>query len=171
MTAGSQSSLTTTSQDSRCGVLAIAARKPTLRQVWEKQAAALWFSPERVFEGAREREPETSTWGAASRGSILAGKEYFVIDAVNWAVEHPSERWAVFSHADLLAAALSYEPGAATVGEAEWTIEALERDGKLHGAIGSERGRHCPTGGAESGLLAGAGEPQGSTLTRAMQCG
>ena len=119
--------------------------KGALRQVWEKQAATLRFSPEPVLEGAREREPETSTWGAASRESILAGNEYFVTDAVNWAVAHLSERQAVFSHADLLAAALSYEPGSATLKEAEWTVEVLERDGRLHGAIGPEHGRHWAT--------------------------
>ena len=89
--------------------------KGALRGVWEKQAAGLGFSPERVLDAAREREPETATWGRADRESLLAGKEYFVTDAIDWAVEHLSERQAVFSHADLLAAALSYEPGSATV--------------------------------------------------------
>ena len=145
--------------------------KGTLRQVWEKQAAALGFSPERVLDGAREREPETSTWGAASRGSILAGNEYFVTDAVNWAVEHLSERQAVFSQADLLAAALSYEPGSATVGEAEWTVEALERDGRLHGAIGPEHGRHWATEAAvarewETVGLMRAGKDAGERVMR-----
>ena len=145
--------------------------KGALRQVWEKQAAALGFSPERVLDGAREREPETSTWGAASRESILAGNEYFATDAVNWAVAHLSERQAVFSHADLLASALSYEPGSATVGEAEWTVEALERDGRLHGAIGPEHGRHWATEAAvarewETVGLMRAGKDAGERIMR-----
>ena len=97
-----------------------------LRQVWRKQAAALGFSPEAVLDAAREREPETATWGPASRESILAGGEYYATDAVNWAVAHLSERQAVFSHADLLASALSWEPGSATVAETEAAIEVLE---------------------------------------------
>ena len=94
---------------------------------------------------AAEREPETSTWAPASREALLSGEEYFVTGAVDWAVEHLSERQAVFSHADLLAAALSQEPGSVTLREAEWAIEVLERDGKLHGAIGPEHGRHWAT--------------------------
>ena len=119
--------------------------KGALRRVWEKQADGLGFSPRTVIEAAREREPETSTWGPASRDSILAGEEYYATDAVRWAVEHLSERQAVFSHADLLASALSWEPGSATVAEAEAAIDVLERDGKLHGAIGADHGRHWAT--------------------------
>ena len=119
--------------------------KGALRQVWNRQAQSLGFSPEAIMDRAAEREPETSTWGPASREALLLGEEYFVTGAVDWAVEHLSERQAVFSHADLLAAALSQEPGSATVQEAEWAIEALERDGKLHGAIGPEHGKHWAT--------------------------
>ena len=129
--------------------------KGALRQVWDRQAQSLGFSPEPIMDGAAEREPETSTWEPASREALFAGEEYFVTDAVNWAVEHLSERQAVFSHADLLAAALSQEPGSATVREAEWAIEALERDGKLHGAIGPEHGRHWAT---EAAVGAGMGD-------------
>ena len=119
--------------------------KGELRQVWDRQAQSLGFSPKPIMDLAAQREPETSTWDPASREALLSGEEYFVTDAVNWAVEHLSERQAVFSHADLLAAALSQEPGSATVQEAEWAVEVLERDGKLHGAIGPEHGRHWAT--------------------------
>ena len=77
--------------------------------------------------------------GAARRRGILRDRRGEL------AVEHLSERQAVFSHADLLAAALSHEPGSATAREAEWAIEVLERDGKLHGAMGPEYGRHWAT--------------------------
>ena len=145
--------------------------KGALRQVWEKQAEALGFSPQTVLDAAREREPETSTWGSASRESILAGGEYYATDAVNWAVEHLSERQAVFSHADLLASALSWEPGSATVAEAEAAIEVLERDGKLHGAIGQDHGKRWATEAAvarewETVGLMRAGRDAGERIMR-----
>ncbi len=145
--------------------------KGELRQVWERQALSLGFSPQPVMERAAEREPETSTWGPARREALLSGEEYFVTDAVNWAVEHLSERQAVFSHADLLAAALSAEPGSATVQEAEWAVEVLERDGKLHGAVGPEHGRHWATGAAvarewETVGLMRAGKDAGKRIMR-----
>ena len=46
--------------------------------------------------------------------------------AVEWAVAHLSEREAVFSRADLLAAALAWMPGAVSVEAAEKTIGALQ---------------------------------------------
>ena len=123
------------------------------------------------MDRAAEREPETSTWGPASREALLSGGEYFVTGAVDWAVEHLSEREAVFSHADLLAAALSAEPGSATVREAETAIEVLERDGKLHGAIGPEHGRHWATEAAvarewETVGLMRAGKDAGERIVR-----
>ena len=145
--------------------------KGELRQVWERQAHSLGFSPEAIMDRAAEREPETSTWGPASREALLSGGEYFATGAVDWAVEHLSERQAVFSHADLLAAALSAEPGSATVQEAETAIEVLERDGKLHGAIGPEHGRHWATEAAvarewETVGLMRAGKDAGERLMR-----
>ena len=53
-------------------------------------------------------------------------------DAVAWAMAHLSEREAVFSRSDLLAAALAHAPGAVTIGEAEHAVAALERGGALH---------------------------------------
>ena len=66
---------------------------------------------------------------------------------------------------------LSYEPGSATVGEAEWTVEALERDGRLHGAIGPEHGRHWATEAAvalewETVGLMRAGKDAGERVMR-----
>ncbi len=145
--------------------------KGELRQVWERQAQSLGFEPEAIMDRAAEREPETSTWGPASREALLSGGEYFVTGAVDWAVEHLSEREAVFSHADLLTAALSAEPGSATVQEAETAIEVLERDGKLHGAIGPEHGRHWATEAAvarewETVGLMRAGKDAGERIMR-----
>ena len=66
--------------------------KDALRQVWDRQAQSLGFSPEPIMDRAAERERETSTWEPASREALLSGEDYFVADAVNWAVEHLSER-------------------------------------------------------------------------------
>ena len=52
--------------------------------------------------------------------------------AVAWAVEHLSEREAVFPRTDLLAAALAWKPGSVTIGEAEAAVAKLEKDGALH---------------------------------------
>ena len=49
-----------------------------------------------------------------------------------WAVEHLSEREAVFARTDLLAAALAWNPGSVTIGEAEAAAARLEKAGTLH---------------------------------------
>ena len=53
-------------------------------------------------------------------------------EAVAWAMAHLSEREAVFSRADLLAAALSYAPGTLTVEAVEREVAGLEKAGTLH---------------------------------------
>ena len=53
-------------------------------------------------------------------------------EAVVWALAHLSEREAVFSRADLFAAALAHAPGAVTISEAEREVAALEKAGSLH---------------------------------------
>ena len=54
--------------------------------------------------------------------------------AMAWAVLHLSEREAVFSRTGLLAAALAWNPGAVTIGDAENTVARLEKAGTLHAA-------------------------------------
>ena len=54
--------------------------------------------------------------------------------AVAWAVAHLSEREAVFSRTDLLTAALAWDPGKVTVGEAEAALAEREAAGSLHAA-------------------------------------
>ena len=56
---------------------------------------------------------------------------------------HLSEREAVFSRSDLLAAALAHAPGAAAIGDVEREVAALEKAGTLHAV-------HLP--GAEDSL-------------------
>ena len=53
-------------------------------------------------------------------------------EAVAWAMAHLSEREAVFSRTDLLAAALAHAPGAAAIGDVEREVAALEKAGTLH---------------------------------------
>ncbi len=52
--------------------------------------------------------------------------------AIAWAMAHLSEREAVFSRADLLAAALSYAPGTLAVEAVEREVAGLEKAGTLH---------------------------------------
>ena len=52
--------------------------------------------------------------------------------AVAWALEHLSERESVFARSDLLAAALSYAPGALTIETVEREVARLEKAGALH---------------------------------------
>ena len=52
--------------------------------------------------------------------------------AMTWAVEHLSERDAVFARTDLLAAALAWKPGSVAIGEAEAAAARLEKEGALH---------------------------------------
>ena len=53
--------------------------------------------------------------------------------SVAWALEHISEREAVFARPALLAAALSYAPGSVGIEAVEREVVALEKAGALHG--------------------------------------
>ena len=118
-----------------------------LRAHWEKQARELGFdakalarpAPERAALAGGEMESgdpvATGQDGAAvSRGNGIGPSTGAARDAVAWAVAHLSEREAVFSRTDLLAAALAWEPGAVTVGDAERALGELVGDGTLHAA-------------------------------------
>ena len=145
--------------------------KGELRRSWSRQASELGFSAAAVTENAREREAAASTRGKADRDAAIAGKESFATDAVSWTVAHLGEREAVFSHADLLAGALSWDPGSATVREVERAVEVMERDGRLHGAAGLDPGRHWTTDAAiaresETIALMRTGQGAGKTIMR-----
>ena len=56
-----------------------------------------------------------------------------------------SEREAVFSRTDVLAAALSWEPGAVSIGEAERTVGEFQKSGVLHAANLPVRGESLTT--------------------------
>ncbi|MCY4487123.1 MAG: AAA family ATPase [Deltaproteobacteria bacterium] len=92
-------------------------------------------------------------------------------DTAAWAVEHLSERQAVFSHGDLLAAALAREPGAVTAEAAERAMATLEQDRVLHAARGLELGKHWTTDAAmaresEAIALMKAGQGAEKTIMR-----
>ena len=81
----------------------------------------------------------TEARGSPAAGSATsAGRDVLFPDrsapteAVAWSMAHLSEREAVFSRADLLAAALSYAPGSLTVEAVEREVAALEKAGTLH---------------------------------------
>ena len=76
------------------------------------------------FDG-RAQMPERDVSAGAAPSSPAA-------EAVAWALAHLSERAAVFSRADLYAAALAFAPGAVAIGDAEREVAALEKEGALH---------------------------------------
>ena len=61
-------------------------------------------------------------------------------EAVDWALAHLSEREAVFRGADLVAASLAHNPGAAAVEAIEREVNELKRSGQLHEAPALEGG-------------------------------
>ena len=83
-------------------------------------------------ESVREGAPQSPS---SRRGQAAeAIPESAAARAVEWAVAHLSEREAVFSRTHLLAAALAWNPGEVTVGEAEAAAGRLEKAGSLHAA-------------------------------------
>ena len=126
--------------------------REALQDSWREQAASLAFSPDALIEAARRRlsrgvDAEGPEAGA-SRDRDIAGPGETehgpgrdaargagpAAQAVSWAMEHLSEREAVFARSDLLAAALAWKPGAVSVQAAGQAIDALQRDGRLHAA-------------------------------------
>ena len=139
--------------------------KGELRQSWERQAAEIGFSAEAVRANARRAEREHPV------PDLFTDRGQPAVEAAAWAVEHLSERQAVFGHGDLLAAALAREPGAVTAEAAERAIGGLEHEGGLHVAKGLESGRHWTTDAAmaresEAIALMKAGQGAEKTIMR-----
>ena len=136
-----------------------------LHRSWERQAAEMGFSAETVRAKARRTERKLPA------PDLFTDRRQGAAEAASWAVEYLSERQAVFGHGDLLAAALSREPGAVTVEAAERAVSELEREGGLHAARGLDHGRHWTTDaamGRESGAIAlmRAGQDAGKAIMR-----
>ena len=117
-----------------------------LRAHWEKQAEALGFDAKAVARPALagSKKKRSGPVVAAPQGAAVSkangtapptgAASGAARDAMAWAVAHLSEREAVFSRTDLLAAALAWEPGAVTVDDAGSALGDLVRDGTLHAA-------------------------------------
>ena len=90
-------------------------------------------SPDPGPPTAAERHASPATGPAAEAGPDVPSPERSAgAEAVTWAMAHLSEREAVFTRADLLAAALSYAPGTLTVEAIEREVAGLEQAGTLH---------------------------------------
>ena len=139
--------------------------KGELRRSWERQAAELGFSAQAVRARARQAERKRPA------PDLFSGPVQAAGETAAWAVEHLSERQAVFSHGDLLAAALAREPGAVTAEAAERAIAGVEQEGELHGARGLKHGMHWTTDAAmaresEAIALMKAGQGAEKTIMR-----
>ena len=110
--------------------------KDALRESWQRQAADLGFDAHGLTARAAQHEAgrtadRESLAHAEGRAGTTQTKENAPDRAVAWAVEHLSEREAVFSRTSLLTAALAWRPGAVTIGEAEAAVARLEKAGTL----------------------------------------
>ena len=130
--------------------------REALQETWTRQAADLGFDATALVASAMERgrdgagrEPASAgeASGKASPPAALhadlfehAARTDPAREAVDWALAHLSERDAVFARTDLLAAALAYSPGSASIGEIERSVDALQREGRLHDAPALEGG-------------------------------
>ena len=97
--------------------------RDALRASWERQAAELGFEAHTLARPAPSREAGLET----------AAKEP-AAEAVEWAVEHLSEREAVFPRTGLLSAALAWNPGAVESAGIEREIAGRVEAGTLHAA-------------------------------------
>ena len=138
----------------RAALMSRAAKRDIDREelgaVWQRQAADLGFDAKALVAEAAAKGAEPTGVGREALGDLAgearapapAGRvratEGAAVSpaaaAVAWAVAHLSEREAVFSRTDLLAAALAWDPGEVTVGEAEAAMAEREAAGALHAA-------------------------------------
>ena len=113
-----------------------------LREMWRHQADGLGFDARALTADAVEKSQDAPGKDrGVGRDDAPAIRQADLFDlppqspadaAMAWAVEHLSEREAVFAKTDLLAAALAWKPGSVTVGEAEAAVARLEKVGALH---------------------------------------
>ena len=130
--------------------------KATLKESWEKQAADLGFDARVLAEEAVQRETVKDAGNEPGRDAAALSDdrqdqspgrsmEPAAEQAVAWAVSHLSEREAVFSRSDLLAAALAWNPGGVMIGDAENEVAQLQKAGTLHAANLPVRGESLTT--------------------------
>ena len=157
--------------------------RDALRETWARQAAALGFDAKGLVasamerhgaEKARDAKPGKDGAGTPPRQPDLfehAAQADPAREAVDWALAHLSERDAVFSTTDLLAAALAFDPGAASIGDIERAVAGLKREGRLHDAPALQGGGGLTTDKAvaeerETVALMRGGERRGKAPMR-----
>ncbi len=110
----------------------------SLREHWREQAGELGFEASALATEAMENAAgKDASPGIAPGGTgrdDTAGATGTADRAVAWAVAHLSEREAVFSRTDLLTAAMTWQPGAVSIGDAVRAVGRLEERGTLHAA-------------------------------------
>ena len=105
--------------------------KEALQEHWREQARTLGL----VFSASNEASRESGEAIRKSEADIsmpASESKNLATEAVKWAVAHLSEREAVFSRSDLLAAALSWKPGMVSVEQAERAVEGLRKENGLY---------------------------------------
>ena len=113
-----------------------------LRESWVRRAAEIGFDAKALVDSAVERSP--GRHGRQRDGAASGPRQPDLFEqaasdgragkAVDWALSHLSERDAVFATNDLYAAALAFDPGAASIGAVERAVDGLKRRGRLHEA-------------------------------------
>ena len=144
--------------------------KEALRESWKKQAAGLGFDARALAAEAAQRETGGET-GHTAAGASDDRRGAEADRAAAWAVAHLSEREAVFSRTDLLAAMLAWRPGAVAISEAEDAVTRLEKTGTLHAANLPVPGDSLTTDKAvadekETVALTHAGRDRGAAVMR-----
>ena len=163
--------------------------KDALRESWREQASSLGFQAENAIEAAQAgdgmsaeapvraadahdgKDPRRSHDAGLEGDGIAARQSDGALEAVSWAMAHLSEREAVFSRSDLLAATLAWKPGAVSVEGAGAAIDAARREGRLHDAPGFHHGEGMTTERAladerETVGLMQSGQGKGRVLMR-----
>ena len=111
--------------------------KEALRETWQRQAADLGFGARNLVNEARHWQWAHEVLPGAPAGrdrEAEPARESDADRAAAWAVEHLSEREAVFARTDLLTATLAWSPGKVTIGEGEAAVQRMEKAGTLHAA-------------------------------------
>ena len=109
--------------------------KEALHGTWQRQAADLGFDARDLVNEARHWQWSRGDRPVPSAGQDREADKTTDADrAAAWAVEHLSEREAVFARTDLLTATLAWSPGKVAIDEAEAAVERIEKAGTLHGA-------------------------------------
>ena len=103
--------------------------KEALREHWREQAKSVGLDINTLATEA------TTASRVSSKADISLSEsepKSLATQAIKWAVAHLSEREAVFSRSELLAAALSWKPGMVSVEAAERAVDGLRKENGLY---------------------------------------